>query len=44
MGEEFASTKRTELLSDPVPLPVDGRVIGTKWVFKLKKNLEGEVD
>ena len=36
--------KRTELLSDPVQLPVNGRVIRTKWVFKRKRNLEGGVE
>ena len=36
MGEEFTSMKRTELLSYTVSLPVDGIVIGTKWVFKRK--------
>ena len=44
MNEEFDSMKRTELLSDPVRLPVNGRVIGTKWVFKRKRNLEGGVE
>ena len=44
INKEFNSMKRTELLNDPVRLPVDGRVIGTKWVFKRKKNLEGGVE
>ena len=41
--DKFASIKRTELLSDPVHLPVDGRVIRTKCVFKRYKNLKGDV-
>ena len=44
MNEEVASMKRTDLLSDPVPLPPGGRVIGTKWVYKKKRNLEGLVE
>ena len=30
MEREFASMKRTELLSDPVPLPANGRDIDTR--------------
>ena len=44
MNEEVSSMKRTDLLSEPVPLPPGGRVIGTKWVFKRKRNLEGWVE
>ena len=44
MNEEFNSMKRTELLSDPVQIPVNGGVIGTKWVFKRKWNLEVGVE
>ena len=43
-NEEFDSMKRTEHLRDPVRLPVNGRAIGTKWVFKCKSNLEGGVE
>ena len=31
-------------LIDPVQLPVNGRVIGTKWVFKGNRNFEGGVE
>ena len=44
MEEEFGSMKRCDLLSDPVPLPPNGRVVGTKWVFKRKRNIEGKVE
>ena len=39
INEEFGSMKRCDLLSDPVSLPTNGRVVGTKWVFKRKRNL-----
>ena len=42
--EEFGSMKRCDLLNDPVPLPPNGRVVGTKWVFKRKRNIEGKVE
>ena len=41
MNKEFNSMKQTDLISDPVRLPVNGRVIGTKWVFKRKRDVEG---
>ena len=44
MNKAFDSMKRTELLSDRVGLPVYGRVIGTKWVFKRKRNLKDGVE
>ena len=44
MGKEFASMKRTELLRHAVALPVYGRVIGFKWVFKRTMNVEGDVE
>ena len=44
MKVEFDSMKRTDLLSDPVQLPGNGRCIGTKWVFKKKRNLDGHVE
>ena len=43
-NEEFASMKRCYLLSDPVILPANGRVVGTKWVFKRKRNLAGLIE
>ena len=42
--EEFRSMKRCDLLSDPVQLPPNGRVVGTKWVFKRKRNAQGQVE
>ena len=44
MDGDTTSMKRTELLSEPVQLPPGGRIIGTKWVFKRKRNLRGEVE
>ena len=44
MIEEINSIKRTDFLSDLVRLLVNGRVIGTMWVFKHKRNLEGGVE
>ena len=44
MKVEFDSMKRTDILSDPVRLPENGRCIGTKWVFKKKRNLDGHVE
>ena len=44
MKVEFDSMKRTDLLSDPVQILDNGRVIGTKWVFKRKLNLDGTVE
>ena len=38
------SIKRTNLLSDPVRLPENGRCIGLKWVCKKKRNLDGLVE
>jgi hypothetical protein len=42
--EEFGSMKRCDLLSDPVRLPSNGRIVGTKWVFKRKRNMQGLVE
>ena len=39
---EFDSMKRTDLMSAPVQIPVNRRVIGTKWVYKRKRNLDVE--
>ena len=35
--------RRTDLLSEPVQLLANGKVIKTKWVFKRKKDLNGSV-
>ena len=40
----FDSMKRTDLFSDPVQLPENGRVTGTKWEFQLKRNLYETVE
>ena len=44
MGEQLASMKRTGLLIDPVHLSKGRLIIGTKWVIKQRKNLEGNVE
>ena len=38
------SIKRTDHLSDPVQQSDNGTVIGSKWVFKWKRNLDGTVE
>ena len=40
----FDLIKRTDLLSDSVQLPDYGRVIGTKRLFKQKRNLDVTVE
>ena len=42
--EEFNSMFRCGTFSNPLDLPSYGRVVGTKWVFKRKRNLLGEVE
>ena len=44
MNEEFSSMKRLDVISYPMKLPPNGRVLGTKWMFKRKRNLQGLVE
>ena len=44
MKVEFDSMKRCDLLRDLVQLLENGKVIGMKWVFKQKQNLDGIVE
>ena len=44
MNVEFDFMKKTDLLSDPVQILVNGIVIGTKWVYKRKRNPDGAVE
>ena len=36
--------KTTDLLSDPVQLPENGRCLGKKGVFKIKRDLDGHLE
>ena len=44
LNVEFDSMKKTDRHSDPVQIPVNGKVIGTKWVYKCKRNLDRAVE
>jgi len=43
MNEEFKFMQNNQVW-DLVPLPKDKKLIGCKWIFKTKKNSEGNVE